>query len=169
MACVSPCATCVNSATECLSCEAGATPFLKDTTCFAGTSCGDGYWPNDEVTPKICDACSDPCATCSSATVCITCNSTPTPYLHTGGTCVSTCPDPFYEATTTCEACIDHCDACINGVTCSLCDSMWFVNDSSVCAGCLSTYPSLIICRMRSKFLQRLRRLANSVHELPLA
>ena len=76
--CSSECKTCVNYATECLTCgfsQYGFHLHLHNKQCLL--NCPDGYWENS--TTNNCDACAQGCLTCTGGlpTECQTCgNST---------------------------------------------------------------------------------------------
>ena len=113
--CISPCILCtgVQSCTSCVN-----SLFLKNTSCV--TSCGDGYF-QDSIQ---CTSCSKICATCSSATTCLTCNiSSQNPYFYSNS-CLSTCPnDSPLIVNATCVAC--------QIANCAICD-----NSTKVCVSC---------------------------------
>ena len=54
-------------------------------------------------------ACSPPCATCSSASYCLTCKS---PQLASSGQCVSTCPTGTFNSSGACVQCHPDCASC---------------------------------------------------------
>ena len=54
-------------------------------------------------------ACSSPCATCSSASFCLSCKS---PQLASSGQCVSTCPTGTFRSSGACLKCHPDCASC---------------------------------------------------------
>ena len=67
MDCLSPCAECAGSVSECTACT--DTNYLMDGKCIS--QCPDGFYP--DVSSKVCLACSPLCKTCSSSTGCSVC------------------------------------------------------------------------------------------------
>lgn len=162
--CVSPfyanstgsCITCDDATWNCADCEEDGNGSFECTTC------NDGFWLN--ATNHRCVGCPANCATCSSATVCLTCTSA-SYYLHSNDTCVLctvnntsyatcsynsgdleplSCIDGFYldesGLLNTCNNCTaanaayQHCTSPTFALTCS--DGYYLVSDDCVtCSG----------------------------------
>ena len=66
--CTSPCATCRNSSTTCLSCE-GNSLYFHEYDCIS--ECPDRYYPQSDLT---CSQCQLPCSTCNNESSCLSCS-----------------------------------------------------------------------------------------------
>lgn len=142
VSCSSICKTCKDYTTYCISCTSGSSyPYLYDNTCNSG--CLQGYYGDG----TNCIACTNPCLTCSSSTVCLSCtikNTSPDfgslTYLYSG-TCVVTCPVGYLPNTSTlaCEACQSPCVTCsTTTTTCTSCTSPLYLLGTT----CTSSCPS---------------------------
>lgn len=118
--CASPCATCNNSPSNCLSCiSTSITPYFWNDQC--NTDCPSGQI---DLGDKICVPCSSNCHTCSITTIrCTSCVlNSGLPYLD-NTSCVSTCPsNSIISNDLKCEYCDQSCLTCRNTVkTCASC------------------------------------------------
>jgi proprotein convertase subtilisin/kexin type 5 len=141
--CNSVCVTCSGTATNCLSCQANASPDAGGVC-----QCNVRFYPNPNA--LSCAPCDVNCLTCSGAgpALCTSCYANTNPILATPGTC--TCL-ATYQATpdaahcTLLTACDSSCLTCaipLNPNQCTTC----FTNASTVSPGvciCISgTFPS---------------------------
>lgn len=105
--CTSPCRTCQNTTTTCLTCIQNY--YLENTACT--TQCSTGKYPYN----GICQQCVSPCVSCRSQTVCLSC--IVERYLYQGG-CVSVCPvHVAVVINRVCTACETGCVNCSTSVT----------------------------------------------------
>ena len=99
------------------------------------TSCPDLYY---EITANnTCGACKEPCALCSSLTMCITCHAN-FPFRYEGG-CYASCPEISPLAiNNVCETCATNCSACSSKAVCTRCTPPFkLIND-----GCVEECPT---------------------------
>lgn len=172
--CDNKCATCITSASNCLTCASGfaQTPsscpsctspcitcttssstcsscagvlYLSGTSCVDVNSCPDTTYASD----NLCKPCQSPCANCvTSATKCTSC---PSPKLLYQDTCLVTCPSGFstYLSKTCCP---DSCSACTDTETCTACNPGFYLKDSkcpscdSNCKTCETTTTNCLSC-----------------------
>lgn len=121
--------TCSGSASFCTSCNSSSSfPYLNVTNstiqiCVA--TCDAGMYPQTSTSPAQCTSCVSPCATCTSATICITCRSGF--YLQGNNTCASTCPantSIANNSTNKCDSCDPICLTCSGTTaTCTSCST----------------------------------------------
>lgn len=142
VACSSICLSCSETSTKCTSCSStGLTPYLYADTCNG--SCPEGKWGDG----TSCFDCTNPCLTCSSSTVCLSCTKRSSPpdfgantYLD-AGVCKVTCPPGSLPNTSTsvCDACNTNCFTCSGTTTyCTSCTgSLKLYNNA-----CTSSCPS---------------------------
>lgn len=92
--CTSPCKACSVTRTKCLSClpNPNTLIFYNPTSFLCLNVCPDGTYPDAS---NICQSCISPCSTCTDAAICLSCVSN---NWLSGQSCVSTCPDRFYNA-----------------------------------------------------------------------
>lgn len=116
IACDENCLTCADSADKCMTCdtaEESPNPYFLANTCVA--TCGAGYARNGFV----CEECDFPCATCATASECVTCEDTFYKY-HTS--CVAVCPVGSTLEGEECLDCDPNCAYCGEDlVTCLQC------------------------------------------------
>lgn len=135
-ACDSNCLNCFNSPTYCTKCNPNSSyPYLNITNssqvCVAG--CTTGMYGSNAIDPPTCVACQSPCATCSSATTCLSCL---TGYFFLNGTtCTTNCTPSVTianAATHVCDPCSSQCRTCLGTINnCTACsDPMVFYNGS---------------------------------------
>ncbi|KRX07476.1 Insulin-like growth factor binding protein, N-terminal [Pseudocohnilembus persalinus] len=110
--CDSTCETCSGPASnECITCKSSPQHYFmsSDSSCYE--TCPDGYYSSDITNPKSCEPCDISCATCTSNSVCQSCNSG---YFLTNNSCQSSCPDGQYpeNATNECTQCDSNCLTC---------------------------------------------------------
>lgn len=87
--CSFPCTSCMMSPTYCLTCnQTNSTLYLYNGSCLSNSSCLNGTYANQ--TTLTCSACSPACSSCSSQTLCFTCNPG---FYYSNNTCLSTCPN----------------------------------------------------------------------------
>lgn len=149
--CKFPCLRCYNS-TYCYSCENVSLLYVRSSsTCYkcnqiysAGCltcsyvnipsnstchSCISGYY----LDGLTCTLCPSPCLTCSSATVCNSCNSTD--YAFNSGAC------------SLCSVSMPNCLTCLSTTLCQTCASGFFLNaNPNSCVPCNSYYPNCTSC-----------------------
>ena len=88
----------------------------------------------------MCTACTTPCATCTGATACLTCDGAN--LLHYGTTtCSNACPDGQYDGGSgKCLQCSVYCKKCTSLTACSACNSLggvgYYLSGSSCIASC---------------------------------
>ncbi|CAG9329240.1 unnamed protein product [Blepharisma stoltei] len=139
--CDTICLTCKDYSTYCLTCDsAGLYPYYYDNTC--SSSCPSGKY-GDGLT---CLSCINPCATCSSASVCTSCtvkksapNYGANTYLNADGTCTVTCPDSTFANSTsyTCDACSPSCSKCSQSASyCTSCNSPLLLQSGKCVSSC---------------------------------
>lgn len=152
--CNSNCLHCFGSATFCTTCVANSTfPYLSiansSQTCVS--QCATGLYPDTSIDPTTCVACQSPCATCTSAVVCITCVSG---YYFLGNTtCTTTCTNfttIANNSTRVCDPCSAICLTCVGTIdTCTACASPAVYYNGSCQSSCPpggSLAPYLGIC-----------------------
>lgn len=108
---------------KCISCINGT--FLRGVDCLS--TCPSGYYPNS--TTNKCESCVYPCATCTSAISCISCNVSNgfLTYLYPyNNTCLPNCPIGFYQDSTQliCSNCTLPCLEC-NFSSCFRCSPLF--------------------------------------------
>lgn len=113
-ACNYACLTCSVTATNCLTCNSTVNRTLANSTC----PCNLGYYDAGVATCAQCTIGN--CQNCSSATVCVTCN---TPYQALAdGTCG--CGQGYYSSAGSCVACgMTGCLQCSSVTVCTACDT----------------------------------------------
>ncbi|XP_031505761.1 uncharacterized protein LOC116268094 [Nymphaea colorata] len=123
-ACPAGCAQCslVTGNVECTLCTsvAGVQFYLESKSCSSSCSSGK-YGGIDSSFKPVCSSCQSPCATCLTATVCLTCS---TGVLVYGTTfCSSQCPfGQYIDTSTTCAPCNANCASCkTSATTCTTC------------------------------------------------
>ena len=137
--CNSLCKTCSGSIATCTSCDTtSGYPYLHSSTCNA--KCLTGYWGNGSE----CKICTNPCATCSSDTYCITCGTSSITEKQTyllSGVCYTTCPDGYtsYSTDNTCVACTGLCSTCsTSSSTCTSCQSPYKLQGTICVSKCIA-------------------------------
>jgi proprotein convertase subtilisin/kexin type 5 len=116
-ACAPPCLTCVNSINICLSCNPSNSPFLYLSAGACVLSCPTNTYANSST--LICETCINPCSTCSSSTICLSCVNSYSLYQYN---CLSSCPIGFTSINQICMICLSPCNTCTNSQTfCTSC------------------------------------------------
>ena len=138
LGCDASCHTCSGpSATECLSCNSGSL-FSANNSCIS--SCGDGNYSSN----SICTSCPIGCKTCTSATVCTSCqNVNGIPYYLSVSSCLLACPTQTYAVNSSnqCVACDGSCASCYGTATyCLSCSGVLYHAYSTKL--CQSSCPS---------------------------
>ncbi len=113
LSCDVNCKECLTPTTNCTSCYASTISnfnLLQNNTCVS--TCATGNYP--DTTSGTCKACVSPCATCSSASVCLTCltNVTTKFFDSASKTCLSVCPSGYYGDVDVCKPCSTNCLTC---------------------------------------------------------
>lgn len=139
VACNTICKTCSGEPSICSSCNSGSYPYLYSSTC--NSNCPNGKYGDGSA----CYSCANPCNTCSSSTICLSCtikNSSPDSgsitYL-TGNSCVVNCPTGYVGNITTlvCDKCSSNCYTCVGGTSfCTSCSSGLYLLDISCVSQC---------------------------------
>lgn len=111
--CTSPCATCVTSATYCLSCVSGYYP--SGSKCFS------------------CNAAIPNCTTCSNSTFCTLCSG------GGSGTTCTVCTASQYLNTTSntcinCSSVVSNCQSCTSNTQCTMCQTTFTLNSGTNCS-----------------------------------
>ena len=114
--CDPTCEKCTGTeATQCTTCYYGTFFYPEKNQCLR--SCPAGYW--EEASSSSCQLCynstssssSFSCKTCSggSNNECLSCNAGTFLYPNTGGQCLASCPEGYWEddSTNTCSQCSD--------------------------------------------------------------
>lgn len=119
--CDSSCNRCTGPlATDCLTCTSGSL-LSSNNSCIS--SCPTGQYSLNHV----CYYCISSCASCTSASVCTSCQKVAGQpyYLDSSGTCVVICPTGTYaDVSLTCISCTSPCVTCSGGTSlCTSCDS----------------------------------------------
>jgi hypothetical protein len=142
------CATCLGSATNCISCPAGQV--LYQGGCWAQCpaislqrvgqnasctdACPDGYY---KVSATECAACAIECTTCDGGPK--NCTSCLHGSVSTSGTCSVTCKENEFSFQGFCVACSASCYGCANNPQNCLSCASGYVKTGSICQkGCLS-------------------------------
>lgn len=136
LACQSPCGTCSVTQTNCTSCLSTLSPsqYLAGNTCVA--TCPSGFYGN--VSTLTCTGCVSPCATCTSASSCLSCVVGSNLFQNT---CSSTCQDGTYVSNGVCSPCSAGCKTCSGtAANCGTCNSGYFMVVST--SSCVTTCPS---------------------------
>lgn len=134
-----------SSAASCSSCQAGFIYHSAQNSCL--TSCPAGYYSDlvqsttfTNSTQYQCLACLSPCLTCTSPTICLSCNSGT--YFNRGS-CLTACPAGTYQTTAisssgtsqlSCLPCDSTCLTCLNIATyCITCPSGYILDTQGNC------------------------------------
>ena len=135
--CASSCAACANTATACLVCAPGLYQNPLDASCVPPTSCPAGFFADQ--TYLKCSACPSSCATCLSATACLTCRAG---FSLSASQCLNNCPAGYFYNTTAsaCAKCHFYCATCFAGAynNCLSCPTNQYLSNSQ----CVATCPS---------------------------
>ena len=94
--CESPCKTCGNSTTQCITCDQTTpTPLFFNYTCISTASCAStlGYYINS--LNSSCNACPVNCGSCVSNINCTSCASN---FYLFQGSCLSSCLPNTYKS-----------------------------------------------------------------------
>lgn len=141
------CATCLGSATNCISCPANQILYqggcwatcpailLQSTGTGSATcvdNCPDGFY---KVSSTACAPCSPQCTTCSNGPN--NCTSCLQGSVSTNGTCTVTCGENQFSFQGVCVACSESCYGCsIFPTNCNTC-AAGYVRSGSICQkGC---------------------------------
>ena len=119
-------------------CSSCAANYYKSGT-VCDTGCLSNYYPDPVITFN-CLPCPTGCLTCTSATVCNTCNTPSYIYHPTNYSCLNSCPGGFYNSSDSgqCEQCLNNCSKCTDYPTpCQACNTGWYYYSSD----CLSSCP----------------------------
>lgn len=137
---------------------------MTGNQCVVASACPSGTYGN--INNYQCSSCLSPCATCSSATICITCIQY---YIFSNGFCISNCAvnqiplnGICTNCTSPCSTCIDYLTYCLScltlnppvflsGSSClNTCPDTFYANSSSlICASCVPpcwTCTSTLTC-----------------------
>jgi proprotein convertase subtilisin/kexin type 5 len=131
LACLIPCLTCSNSATNCLTCvtSGGKYLLLYNNQCYS--TCPVLTFTNGSAC-LACDTVTAKCATCNGTTSnCTSCNSGDYLSQPGSGTCVATCTNSPYLL-----------QDVQNGVCVQTCPSNMITNPNNTCTVCSSGYIS---------------------------
>ena len=102
-----------------------------ETYCY-GYTCATGI-----PSATGCTTCPYDCLTCSSATVCLTCDSAAFRALDSATSRCLPLPGYFDNGVTLCVSCPSQCSLCSSLTVCSACVSPYFLNTtSSFCETC---------------------------------
>lgn len=127
--CISPCRTCLQSATICTSCDPTSNLLmLHQSTCVL--ACPNGYFSHSES--KSCRKCNPKCSSCSNLRNCQTCidgYSLLNFYNPNQAECVAECPIGFWSDLQKCQSCFKDCKSC------------WGPSEYQ----CLSCYPNFAL------------------------
>ena len=126
-ACDPNCLTCFNTPTFCTGCVSNSSfPFLNVTPIaqICVSACSPGMYGSNSTSPAMCVNCSTPCATCTSATTCLSCLAG---FFFLNGTICTTNCTPLVtianNATKVCDPCQSPCRTCVGSVTnCTACN-----------------------------------------------
>lgn len=142
------CDFCTNQI-SCQQCHSG---YYLDTNtgfCLLPASCPVGTYPNSQITPNQCSACSVAnCYSCTSGGQCTQCASTY--YLYNQSSChlSNACPEKTYpdgsQTIKICASCSANCKRCSSPSTCTECLSNFYLSNSACVApeNCpTGTYP----------------------------
>lgn len=125
--CPTNCKSCTwNTGTLAMDCdECMPTYSFEGDNCILTECLTTEFW----TSASGCQACSSQCATCSSATGCLTCPATGTPIKHDGD-CIASCALPLVSdfINNVCVSCTGSCDAC-----------EFDENDALICLECAGT------------------------------
>lgn len=136
IACSYKCLTCLNSATNCTSCQTGSFRVYMANAC----NCQSNYYDSGVTT---CTACSYTCLTCNGVAKsnCLTCSAASLRILS-GNLC--NCPIGYFDDGTNanCSPCDKSCLTCSNSSACLTCSSANFrsINATSGFCSCYSNY-----------------------------
>ena len=135
---------CLGTPTFCTSCDPASTSLYLSITNNGSTQtclidCGATNYPDSTSSVTTCTPCINNCATCTTITLCLTCNSG---FFYSSTICISACPSGTTianNATNNCDPCDPICLTCAGTVTdCTACSSPnVFYNGS-----CLTACPS---------------------------
>jgi hypothetical protein len=127
--CSSPCQQCTTSPIICASClpAPNLLILLYPPTSSCVSSCPPGYFTNG----TFCSACIAPCANCTTATLCLTCNNS-TIYYALNSSCISGCPTGYYNSSGNCTLCVAPCLTCTTATSCLSCLTNFLYNNSCV-------------------------------------
>lgn len=127
--CSSPCQQCTTSPIICASClpAPNILILLYPPTSSCVSSCPPGYFTNG----TLCSACVPPCLTCTTATLCLTCNNS-TIFYALNSSCISGCPTAYYNSSGNCTLCLAPCLTCTTVSSCSSCLTNFLYNNSCV-------------------------------------
>lgn len=134
--CISPCASCTNTGSNCTSCV--APNLFYDGNCVV--TCPDGMYPS----AGNCLNCTGLCSTCLNGSYCLSCTS----IFYSSGSCVvaSSCPSGTFANSNNlrCDSCTSPCATCSNSATnCTSCVSPNLYYDGVCTASCPNgMYPS---------------------------
>ena len=116
------------------------------TTGTCVRNCGEGMYPNTNLSLVTCVPCVSPCATCLSSTVCLTCVRTPVLYYMYNSQCIPYCPTDNTvipnDALQTCDPCVGNCATCQNTTsTCLTCKPNFYLQGIN----CVACSPPMIV------------------------
>lgn len=117
--CMSPCTTCQTTATRCTGCPQGQYLYNNACTAQCPTAIVNGVCTNicpdgSYLSGTICQRCSLTCRTCSSASVCTSCNNNLVVYR---GACQAGCPANTILSGGACLDCDANCVGCSGSTT----------------------------------------------------
>ena len=131
--CVSPCKTCVDSTTKCLSCQQDFFFFNSTNKCVS--DCGEGLY--EEYLNRTCISCTAPCKTCTNTTnTCLSCSTGILYNLQ----CIFNCPKKMYNDTSVCQDCPTQCSSCTSKVVCTNCTSSYLLYNNFCITKCPDTH-----------------------------
>ncbi|KAM4678591.1 uncharacterized protein O3C94_010455 [Discoglossus pictus] len=137
--CDPSCQSCFGpQALDCFSCHTGY--FLdEDNQCVA--TCPQGFF--GDLFSQSCEKCSVTCESCTgSSDNCLKCKSDEYNLFLHEGSCISTCPDGYFENVEGyCEACDNSCKACDeNKMKCLSCDEGLYLENFRCLPNCSLRY-----------------------------
>lgn len=129
------CLTCSGTASNCTSCDPASAfyAYYYSNQCLG--SCPNGTYDSS----KTCIGCPFGCSTCTSATVCQSCNNTY--YLYNSG-CVTTCPAGTFASINVCSNCTSNCATCASlASNCTSCVTSYTLEGNVCKVNCSTGIP----------------------------
>lgn len=125
--CQDPCQECVNSSSQCTTCKRG---FLQNSSCLE--QCPTGMYGSADL--KICVLCDPSCIVCQGNS--LNCTQCQASFVLFQTSCLTTCPEGYYNRSGQCIVCQSPCMSCFNQTACKSCQPslyMYGITCNMVC------------------------------------